>query len=201
MNLAAIVNALRAFMQQSGMRAWLVSGAVVLLALVFPHAKLTGDWIAPNGILELQLAGTRDGALTIIRTWTVQGKVVAATHAIWWDFLLIPAYAFCIYVALRSLSVRTSRASPTLLDRFTAGAIWAAAGCDVLENAGMLFMLGAPTAPAPEWLGFVSSATTLASLAKWTLLFLCTGHLAWLLLHLLMGRPRGTPEVASQPDR
>ena len=164
------------FLRASGWRTfWFVIVALGVIVAVGSYTQTTRP-----GIIAIELLGTRDGALAILRALPVEdrGPVIKAVS---WDYLLIVLYALGGYMAIRLVASRV-RAEGNLLDKKAAGWFVGAGIFDCLENVGLLVILNIHAEPLPPWIATVAPLTTVCSLIKWTLICFCVGHLIWLLL-------------------
>jgi hypothetical protein len=109
-------------------RAAVVAGAMILLDLPLRTAA------SPNGVVSFELAWTRGHAAAIIASWTG----LAAASA--WGSLLLDYLFMWSYASL--FAALAHRAFAGGAGTALAGASWAAAGCDALENVALIRMYG-----------------------------------------------------------
>lgn len=169
---------------------WLESGWIVLACLIvfvstWSPAGLPRTTTTPTGI-ELELAGTADGALAVMRAMddarnpdgSDPHDLDRARTAIYWDFLLILSYALGLTTLLEWLAAK----DPEKADILTPYAAWGAllaASADVFENIAMLIMLAEYGHNPRANLGLPALFGTIASLTKWTVLFAVVGYSSW----------------------
>jgi hypothetical protein len=188
---------------QNGKHGWARSPWVFVVCLlvvvglfVSKLPQLPSTPTTPSG-LELELPGTADGALAVLRAFDDAGVLASARVAIYWDFLLILAYSIGLASLLEWVAARDRR--PDALIGYAAWGALLAGACDVLENCGMLFTLSIYPTPSALF-SLAALLGTLASLAKWTLLCAIVGYAVWEIPWSL-GRPspRDTPIAEPRP--
>ena len=109
-------------------RAGVVGAAMVLLDLPLRTAA------APQGIVSFELAWTAERAAAMIDSWTGAARLAG------WGSLLLDYLFMWSYAAL--LAALARRTFPTPTGRTLAGAAWAAAAFDAVENAALIRMFG-----------------------------------------------------------
>lgn len=198
---------------RNGRHRWLKSGwfAVACFSVMvatFSLAGLPRTPAIPTGI-ELELPGTSDGALAVMRALddarnpdgTDPHNVDRAQTAIYWDFLLILSYSFGLATLLEWLAAK----DPNKADVLTPYAAWGAllaASADVLENIAILIMLTDYRHNPRADLGLPALFGTLASLTKWTVLSAVVGYTGWELAKRIPGlfkNPDDTATPAPKP--
>jgi hypothetical protein len=155
---------------------WIVLACAVIFAAMYKLAQLPVTATTPTGI-ELELPGTTDGALAVLRAFEDGGLLGRASAAIRWDFLLILAYSLGLATLLEWLAARDPDHRDALIGYAAWGAVIAGA-CDMLENGAMLIMLATYPAPSATF-ALAALFGTLVSLAKWTLLAAVVGYTSW----------------------
>jgi hypothetical protein len=155
---------------------WIALACFLIAAAVYKLAQLPVTSTTPTGI-ELELPGTADGALTVLRAFEDAGVLGRASDAISWDFLLILAYSLGLATLLEWLAGRDPDHRDALIGYAAWGALIAGA-CDVLEDAAMLVMLRSYPVPSAAF-ALTALFGTLVSLAKWTLLTAVVGYTSW----------------------
>jgi hypothetical protein len=171
-------NPIELLSEQSGLR-WISSGWVVIALLILtvvtgPRATLPSTFIAPHGV-ALEMTGTADGALGILRALDDERHLADAQRAIYWDFPFIFSYSFGLALLLNWLARYRSRMTQGLIAYAMWGALLAGA-CDVVENCAMLVLIG--RYPDHAYFGLIALLGTVFSLAKWTLFFAAAGYTA-----------------------
>ena len=180
MSVKHFIDALLGFMARSGRHLWgTLIGMIALVAFFGWKATISATPLTPGRLLELELAGTREGALTLVRAFTYYGQRELLLNVIAWDFVFIAVYTFASYITLRFFSEAWT--DPSRLDRFTQKSILVAGACDCAENFYMLFILSERIGSSSSLLGFIAPLGTTLSLLKWVLILLCVGHIAWLM--------------------
>jgi len=112
---------------------------LAVLAIVDAELRSTGG----PGIVAYELASSTERVAVIFGHWGQSGRD-AATLSLWIDFLFLVAYGAFLYLAVRAVGdAARARGFDTLARPATAIAALplAAAAFDVLENAGLLWML------------------------------------------------------------
>lgn len=160
---------------------WMRSGAFVIASFL---ATIPFFWLAslPSqpGMpgLALEFPGTANTALAILRAFEDAKVLGSVRSAVLWDFLLIPVYVVA-YVSLLKWLALGERGSPDeLLGYAIRGAVWAGV-FDILEDFGILFLIGRVSTPEHPLFGLAALLTTLFALSKWTLLVAVTGYSVW----------------------
>jgi hypothetical protein len=180
---------------------WMGSGASVALSLILCIPLL---WLATlpspqTGISgpALEFPGTANTALAVLRIFDDAHLIGKARVAVYWDFALILAYV-CFFASLLRWVARGG-SKDELLPLAMRGALWAGA-LDALEDVGILYLTAHFANPDETWFPIVALLTTLAALAKWTLLSAVAGYSLWELAKLFQ-RARGyglTSKTANQ---
>jgi hypothetical protein len=171
---------------------WIIVGCVGIAAAIAHLASLPTTPTMPSG-LELELPGTADGALGVLRALDDAGLRGQAVKAIGYDFLLILSYSIGLAALIEWLAARDPAHADALVPYAAWGAILAGL-CDVGENSAMLTLLH--FYPDTSHMGLVALLGTLASLMKWTLVFAVVGYSAWEVAKSVvrtLGRPRSGP--------
>jgi hypothetical protein len=171
---------------------WVIVGCLGIAAAVAHLAVLPTTPTMPSG-LELELPGTADGALGILRALDDAGLRGQAANAIGYDFLLIWSYSIGLAALIEWLAARDPAHADALVPYAAWGAILAGL-CDIGENSAMLTLLH--LYPDTSHLGLVALLGTLASLTKWTLVFAVVGYAAWEVAKSIvrtLRRPRSGP--------
>ena len=160
---------------------WIVLACFALFVCTARVAKLPTTAATPNGI-ELEIPGTSDGALAVLRALSdvrnPDANLDRARTAIRWDFLLILSYSLGLATLLEWLAAH----DPERADDLTAYAAWGAllaGAADVVENLSMLTLISTYQHHPDANLGLPALIGTIASLIKWTLLFAVVGYTAW----------------------
>jgi hypothetical protein len=109
-------------------RAAVVGAVMILLDLPLRTAA------APHGIVSFELAWTAENAAAMIASWTGAARLAG------WGSLLVDYLFMWSYAAL--LAALARQAFPTASGRALAGAAWAAAAFDAVENAALIRMFG-----------------------------------------------------------
>ena len=174
---------------------FLLCWAIAVVIGVLHLAALPTTFTTPSG-LELELPGTADGALAVLRAFDDAGALTAARVAIYWDFLLILSYSVGFATLLEWLAARDPDHADPLIGYAAWGALLAGM-CDVMENGAMLFMLSQYDTSQPS-LGLIAFLGTLASLLKWTLLSAVAGYTAWEIAKSI-GRSMPAPRSGGLP--
>jgi len=178
---------------------WIIVGCAGIAAAVAHLAGLPTTPTMPSG-LELELPGTADGALGILRALDDAGLRGQATKAIGYDFLLILSYSIGLAALIEWVAARDPAHADALVPYAAWGAILAGL-CDVGENSAMLTLLH--LYPDTSHLGLVALLGTLASLTKWTLVFAVVGYAAWEVAKSIartLRRPRAGPATGDPVD-
>lgn len=169
---------------RTGKHSWARSGWIILaclatFVLVAKFAKLPTTPATPNG-LELEIPGTADGALAIMRALvdTDPHNLDHARSAIFWDFLLILSYSIGLATLLEWLATRDPDNTDPLIGYAAWGALLAGAA-DIIENLSMLTLISKYEHDPQVNLGFPALVSTIASLTKWTLLCAVVGYTVW----------------------
>jgi hypothetical protein len=153
---------------------WVIIALLILTLVTGPRAALPGTFIAPHGV-ALEMTGTADGALGVLRALDDGGQLANAQRAIYWDFPFIFSYSFGVALLLNRLARYRPRSSQSLIAYAMWGALLAGA-CDVLENDAMLVLIG--RYPDHAYFGLIALVGTVFSLTKWTLFFAAAGYTA-----------------------
>jgi hypothetical protein len=169
---------------------WIPIGCLLVVGAVFRLTQLPVTLTTPSG-LELELPGTADGALAVLRAFEDAGVLSRAVTAIYWDFLLILAYSIGLATFLEWLAARDRRDRDALIGYAGWGALLAGA-CDMLEDSAMLLMLGQYPRPSAAF-ALAAVFGTLVSLGKWTLLCAVIGYASWEVAKSI-GRGFGAPK-------
>jgi hypothetical protein len=175
---------------------WLALVCLVLVIAVFRHAQLPTTPTTPSG-LELELPGTADGALAVLRAFDDAGALVRARVAIDWDFLVILGYSIGLAAFLEGLAAKNHKDTDALIGYAAWGALFAGL-FDVFENIAMLRLL-AQYPDEGRTFALTALAGTLASLIKWTLLSAVLGYSTWEIAKTA-GRGFPAPEPARSSD-
>ena len=124
-----------------------LAGALVFLVLAGLDERMWDE--GGPGIIGFELAGDTESAERILAEWGDEGRD-AARLSLWLDFLYLAAYAAFWALAVRAARDLALRRGWNRLAR--AGAVWpaalAAGAFDVLENVGLLVVLGGADGPA-----------------------------------------------------
>lgn len=124
------------------MRAWALASLASLalaIALGALGAPLTTA-AAPNGIVSLELAPTRDAAARILASWDARALRAAWTvQAL--DLLFPLAYAVWFALSCRLLARRLAPGALARAGAWLGRWIWLAAALDYVENAGIALQL------------------------------------------------------------
>jgi hypothetical protein len=132
------------------------------------------------GILPFELAGTAEGALALLRTFSDEGLTGRVWQALAWDLPLIAGYTLFVCALLAWLAGTGIEHDP--VDRIAAQGIVVAAICDLLEDCSMATMLllqqESLTVASPA-LGSFAFVGAICALVKWTLIVAVFGHLGW----------------------
>lgn len=118
---------------------------VVWIILILLDAPLRND-AAPLGIVSLELAGSGEGARSIIESWNKQQQVMAGA-SLGLDYLFLVLYPLAISQACRCLATaRQTGASPSRSSRLLVVArLQLLAGpLDAIENAALLMEFANP---------------------------------------------------------
>jgi hypothetical protein len=132
-------------------REWVVVLVVAFLACVAVftfHDRPLETEAAPNGIVDLELAGSAEKAERIRQSWADNDALDEAGFSIGFDyvFLLVYSTGLAALCALGAAAMR--RRGVGLLATIgvlAAWGAWGAALCDAVENAAMLPLLDRPT--------------------------------------------------------
>lgn len=154
------------------------------LSLVFGYlATPPATAMTPYWILEFQFAGTRDGALAILRAWQAlpNQHIGAVCTSLLLDFGFIICYVLLLVTVLTWLAgTLTLTAQPSLLYNAAGwSALWAGV-FDAIENLALLSLLSVDVAAAPAWVGLVAFVGAIAALVKWTLVSCAVLYGLWL---------------------
>lgn len=117
---------------------------IVWIALLLLDAPLRND-AAPLGIVSLELAGSGEGARSILEAWNPQQQVMAGA-SLGLDYLFLILYPLCISQACRYLAAARQTG---VSSRLNAGLLIArlqlvASPLDAIENTALLMEFVAP---------------------------------------------------------
>jgi hypothetical protein len=152
------------------------------LALTIGGA-ITLSWIdgplrtseARFGIVSLELAWTSAGARRVLDSWNDAARLHAA-FSLGFDYLFLFSYGALAWSLMRLRGMALDHVGRPRLARACRAlsfSIWAAAGCDALENAALWHVLAEPAAPWPMLASILASAK-FALLALLTSVWLVT---------------------------
>jgi hypothetical protein len=126
---------------------WTLAISAALTALMIAIMTAQGaplkTPVTPRGIGDLELAGTRECAETVLKAWKSKpgGTRVAVVNTLL-DFLFIPCYSTTLALICFLLARLTKRVSPlSMLFLLWGWLMWGAGILDVVENLCMLGML------------------------------------------------------------
>jgi hypothetical protein len=139
---------------------------------------------APRGILSLEFAWNSAAADSVIRSWPAGEPRERAKRQIWIDFAFLVAYPLALALSCALLSEsRFDSMAPVGV--FIAWAVLLAMPLDLVENLGMLRMLG--VGASEGW----ARLTSWCAAVKFTLVFSGLGYAVLQGLAVLAGRLRG----------
>ena len=177
-------------------RRWLwvtgVASASLFAVLAGIDSKLVdeGGW----GIVDFELAGSREDAQRMVSDWGADGHD-AARLSLWLDYLYMVAYGAFGALAVAAVRDMSARRGWRRFERFAALAVplpIAAALCDALENAGLLLALGGhggDVAPAAG-MAFALAKFAFMTIAFW-LVAIAVVRWAWACHRVVTGMALG----------
>lgn len=125
------------------------AAAVALLAALMVLDRPLRTAAAPDGIVSFELAGTMDTARRILDSWPPKARV-AAGLSLGLDYLFLVVYAMAIAMGCGLVADRLAPHRP-MFSHMGSALAWsqfAAAGCDMVENLSLIFVLQDAVAPA-----------------------------------------------------
>jgi hypothetical protein len=114
--------------------------AVVQIAIAAVNRPLSTD-AAPDGIVTLELAGTREEASRIVDSWEREGALDEAGVSLGLDFLYMPLYA----VLMAGVLVAVNRRAQWKIVSAVAWAPFIAAAFDVVETVSLVRVVDDPS--------------------------------------------------------
>ena len=163
-------------------RGWLwilgVASVVIFAVLAALDAKMVdeGGW----GIIDFELAGSREDARRMVEDWGADGRD-AARLSLWLDYIYMATYAAFGTLAVAAVRDMSRTREWARFARFGAVAVAfpvAGALCDAVENAGLLLALGGH---GGSWAPVLAMAFALAK-------FVLTGVAFWFVVVALVRR-------------
>jgi hypothetical protein len=131
------------------------------------------------GIVELQMAGTRETADSLLAA----ADRAAMAAALAWDYLLVACYSVLLPLCL-VLFGPPDEVSP--LDRYAPALPVLAGLLDAVQNILVRVEIGELAAPPPLVPDWVPAVAASCSLLSWTLVVMSGSRLAWLVLACCM---------------
>ena len=187
-------------------RSWLfraftsTPGIIVLLlvaAVSFGFASIPSQELS-LAALQFELAGTTDGALSILRTFAGEGILDRVRIALAADFVLIMGYSFGLAGLAWRLGRRNAADPQALVHHIVWGALWAGF-LDELENFALIFMVWQFVTSSDPLLGIPALLSTLLAVTKWTFVVGVVAHTIWSAARQVIGRNRPRGGGAGKP--
>lgn len=160
---------------------WVACAAVALLVVCGPRAWIGSTATTPDGILGLQFAGTRSGAIGALTLLDEAGELPgtvgrgAVQTSLRFDAAFIVGYAVLLYLIMRVLAERRTQShrdgKPRLVDRFAPFAPMVAGVFNGIEDVALAGQL--QMHPPFPGVGPVASVTTVFATLKFSLLAFC----------------------------
>jgi hypothetical protein len=159
------------------------AAAVVGIASVL---RVSGRALLGEGtrgaIVSLELAGSPERAARVMGAWESRGVIAVAIRNVWIDYIFLMVYATALALATGMASdvfERSPRAA-----RIGVLLAWGALGAgvfDVIENVGLLHMLGAPGVVEAGWSWMTAGCAAMKfALVVGALLYSTGGALVWI---------------------
>lgn len=151
--------------------------AVLLATTLWLGTKANGGgllynaYVAPNGIISLELAGTLESAEKIKTFWDSWGARKEAISSIYFDYIYLLFYSTTMALACVLAAGKLAHRWPSMgrLGIYLAWGQWVAALSDAIENFALLKILWTPD--SSYWRGWPVLASTFASV-KFTIILI-----------------------------
>lgn len=159
---------------------FLLAGTIIMIVLMMLSGKDLKATATPMGIVDLELASSKEAVQTILFAWDSKGKDVIAKASIntYLDFVFLTFYTLFFYSCCKFLAASLSHKKTWvfILRRIAVLALLAGL-LDVVENIGMLVSLSGMLSNQ------VAMLTCVAAYLKW---FLVLATILFILVALLV---------------